>query len=288
MGTVYKSEKGKQAVLASYKNILAAWPVPNRQYTVPTAWGETFVIESGSPEAPDLVLLHGALSNSFTWFSDVPLLSERFHVFAVDLIGEAGFSAENRPAYKSGAYQQWLDAVIAGLGIKQCSIAGLSFGGWVALRYATIHPERVSNLVLLCPGGLAMQKRDILLRTLLQRISARSNSSKAIGDMLGMRSGNSSETAEMRQALEFILLITRNEKPRYATLPVFSDEELSRLTMPVLVVFGDSDMLLDAEKSIDRIRRLAPKVTSVVLPGVGHAVINQAPLILKFLESTQQ
>lgn len=48
--------------------------------------------------------------------------------------------------------------------------------------------------------------------------------------------------------------------------------------MPVLVVFGDSDMLLDAEKSIDRIRRLAPKVTSVVLPGVGHAVINQAPL----------
>lgn len=84
IGTVYKSKKGKQAVPDSYKNILAVWPVPNKQHTAKTAWGETFVIESGSPESPALVLLHEALSNSFTWFGDIQLLGERFHVFAVD------------------------------------------------------------------------------------------------------------------------------------------------------------------------------------------------------------
>ncbi|KLU63385.1 hypothetical protein CEB3_c02550 [Peptococcaceae bacterium CEB3] len=32
MRTIYKSEEGKQAVLSAYKSILAAWPVPNKQY----------------------------------------------------------------------------------------------------------------------------------------------------------------------------------------------------------------------------------------------------------------
>lgn len=57
-----------------------------------------------------------------------------------------------------------MDEVIKGLGLTDCSIAGLSLGGWMALRYATVYPERVTDLVLLCPGGLAMQRRDFLLR----------------------------------------------------------------------------------------------------------------------------
>lgn len=288
MAAIYRNEAGKQAVLGEYRNILAAWPVSNKQYQIPTSYGETFVIESGDPKNPALVLLHGSLSNSFTWFGDVPLLSERFHVFAVDLIGEAGFSAESRPTYKSGAYEQWMDEAITGLGLSQCSIAGLSLGGWMALRYATVYPEKVSNLILICPGGLAMQRRGLMLRMLLQKISARGSSSKSMGDMLGLDVENSGEMDGMRQALNFILLITQNEKPRYATLPVFSDAELSRLTMPILAVFGENDMILNAEKSIDRIKRLAPDVTPVLLPGVGHAVLGQAARILDFLQDNKR
>lgn len=288
MSIVYKSKKGKQAIVEVYQTILGAWPVPNKQYTVKTACGNTFVIESGNPANPALVLLHGSMSNSFTWFSDVPLLSEQFHVFAVDLVGEAGFSAESRPDYNNGAYQQWLGEVIDGLGIDRCSMVGLSLGGWMALRYATVCPEKVANLVLLCPGGLAMQRRDFLLRMLLQKIASFGNRSKTIGGVLGMDGANPSEAADLRKALEFILLITKNVKPRYATLPVFSDAELSRLTMPVLVVFGDNDILLNANKSIERIKRLAPNVSPVILPGVGHAVISQAPRIASFLTTSMQ
>jgi len=98
-----------------------------------------------------------------------------------------------------------------------------------------------------------------------------------------MNGGNPEEAEKMRQALDFILLITKHEKPRYATLPVFGDAELARLAMPILVVFGENDMLLNARKSVDRIRRLAPNVTSVLLPGVGHAVLGQAQRISDFL-----
>lgn len=75
MAGIYRNEAGKQAVLGEYRKILAAWPVSNKQYQIPTSYGETFVIVSGNPKNPALVLLHGSLSNSFTWFGDVPLLS---------------------------------------------------------------------------------------------------------------------------------------------------------------------------------------------------------------------
>ncbi|WP_157999757.1 alpha/beta fold hydrolase [Paenibacillus elgii] len=204
-------------------------------------------------------------------------------MFAVDLIGEAGFSDEIRPPYKSGAYEQWLGEVVARLGVEQCSIAGVSLGGWIALRYATVHPDKVNRLIVLCPGGLAMQRRDFLLRALLHKISARGNRSKEIGGVLGMDVGNPEEADNMRKALEFVLLITKYEKPRFATIPVFSDAELTRLTMPVLVVFGDKDILFNAEKSINRLRQLASNVTSVLLPEVGHAIVGQTARIIDFL-----
>ncbi len=283
MATIYRSEEGRRMILDGYKNILAAWPVENKQYHIPTTCGETFVIESGNPQNPALVLLHGSLSNSFCWFSDVPLLSMHYHVFAVDLIGEAGLSAQSRPAYQSGAYQQWLDEVLGGLGLEKCSIVGLSLGGWMALRYATIHPEKVKSLVLLCPGGLFMQRRDFMLRMLIKKFSARGNSSKVISGVLGVNAKSPEEAEGMRKALEFILLINKYEKPRYAVLPVFRDAELQRLTMPTLVVFGDSDMLLNAQKSLSRIRQFAPKAACVLLPNVGHGVFGQTQRILEFL-----
>ena len=43
MTSIYKSESGKQMILDEYKNILAAWPVKNKQYQVPTSYGKTFV-----------------------------------------------------------------------------------------------------------------------------------------------------------------------------------------------------------------------------------------------------
>ncbi len=45
------------------------------------------------------MLLHGSCSNSAFWFGEMMLLAQRFHVFAADLIGEAGNSAEVRPAF---------------------------------------------------------------------------------------------------------------------------------------------------------------------------------------------
>ncbi|NCB06095.1 MAG: alpha/beta hydrolase, partial [Clostridia bacterium] len=238
-----------------------------------------FVIESGDSGAPALVLLHGSMANSFTWFSDVPALSEHYHVFAVDLIGEAGFSAETRPSYQSGAYQKWLDEVLHGLNITTCTMVGLSLGGWMALRYATVYPQRIEKLVLLCPGGLFRERRDFLWKSLLMKLTK----GGVHKTMRGVMGDTQAQADGMEQVLAYVALIGRQEKPRMAKLALFTDKELSRLTMPVYVLFGDSDIILRAQESIARIMKLAPNVHSEILPNTGHAVVGQAQRILQFL-----
>ncbi len=60
MNSIYKSADGERAVKERYQQFLNYWPLPNEQLRVPTTSGETFVIACGQPDAPALVLLHGA------------------------------------------------------------------------------------------------------------------------------------------------------------------------------------------------------------------------------------
>ena len=103
MTPIYTSPDGARAVEQRYRELLDGWPVPADHLRVPTREGETFVVASGRADAPPLVLLHGSGSNALMWAPDVAAWSERFRVYAVDLIGEPGLSAPARPPLTSGA-----------------------------------------------------------------------------------------------------------------------------------------------------------------------------------------
>lgn len=70
--------------------------------------------------------------------------------------------------------------------------------------------------------------------------------------------------------------------PRRGRLPVFSDEELGRLGMPVLVIAGERDGLLDSHGT----RRRLPRADVRVLPGVGHLLPPRTQPIMDFLETS--
>lgn len=66
-------------------------------------------------------------------------------------------------------------------------------------------------------------------------------------------------------------------------LPVFSDEALRRLTMPVLAIAGGRDVLLDSAGTKRRLERSAPRSEVVLLPEAGHVILGQTQRILSFL-----
>lgn len=286
MENIYKSEVGKQEVIEQYRKILASWPVENHQYEVKTSFGSTFIIESGSKENPPLILLHGSVSNSYTWYGDVASFSKTHNVYAIDIIGEAGLSAPSRPGYEDGAYALWLNETINALRLSSCSIVAMSLGGWMALSFATTYPDKVDNLILLCPGGLAHEKASFLWKAIFFSLLGKWGQLQTL-KLVGGGNISSSSLSRLGEDLAFSSLTFKYFKPRTAKMPLFTDQSLCQLTMPILMLFGDSDQLIPANKSIKRLKQFARQPKIKLLPDTGHLIVNQADRILKFLKNNK-
>lgn len=281
MNSIYKSAAGEAAVRERYAAFLAHWPVPCEQLRLPTRHGETFVVASGPADAPALILLHGSAINSAMWMGDVPLWSRRLRVYAVDVIGEPGFSASERPSLASGAYDEWLTDVMVALGVERAAFVGISLGGWLALDFATRHPGRVDRLVLLAPGGVGRHK-NILIWALPLLLLGRWGRERVMRRIGGPATG-ADAPPEARAFGEFAKLIFTHFRPRTERLPRFGDDALAGLDMPVLAILGGRDVFIDSAGARDRLKRHARGATVLFLPDAGHALVSHGATIAEFL-----
>jgi len=281
MPSFWKSEAGRAAVLERYGQFLAHWPAANTQLRLPTAQGETLVIASGPKDAPAVLMLHGSMANSASWMGDVGLWSQHFRCFAIDMIGEPGFSADARPPLDSDAYAQWLDEVLAGLGVERCALVGISLGGWLALDYATRRPQRVSALALLCPGGVGKTKNVLLWAAPLLLLGpwGRRQVMRRLG--AGVLGEATSPAAAAFGA--FTALIQANTRPRREALPRFSDAALAGLRMPLLAILGAKDAILDSAGTRRRLAANVPQAEVAWLPEAGHFLFGHGARIDAFL-----
>lgn len=83
--------------------------------------------------------------------------------------------------------------------------------------------------------------------------------------------------------IKYTTLIAEHFKPRTEKIPVFFDEQLRKLTMPVLCIAGENDVMLNSAQTAARIHALVPNADMQVIPGAGHALANTAYDITAFL-----
>jgi pimeloyl-ACP methyl ester carboxylesterase len=110
---------------------------------------------------PPLVMLHGSGPGATSWSNfkgNLPALSQHFRVLAVD---QPGYGLSDKPIFsRDDSVFRVTSRALAGLldelGIEQVDIVGNSLGGANALRFALDHPERVRRMVLMGPGGAAV------------------------------------------------------------------------------------------------------------------------------------
>ena len=265
MAEIYKSLAGKQAVEALYRRALQRWPVPHQQVVVPTCQGETFVIVSGGSHATPIVLFHGSGTNSGAWIRDVADWAQHYRVYAVDMIGEPGFSAASRPPLASDKYAAWLDDVWDHLGLVRASVVGVSLGGWLGLDYAVRRPERVASLSLLSPPGIGRQHHLFLIKVGLLLMFGSWGLRKSLKLVAG-RAG------VPREVSDFLMVIFKHFRPRMERIPIRTDEELAALTMPVQLILGGNDVMIRSKETRDR-------------ENDGHIPVRQTSAISEFLSA---
>ena len=117
--------------------------------TADVAGLKIFYREAGDPSKPNIVLLHGFPSSSYSFHDLIPRLADRFHVIAPDYPG-MGYSEAPAPTVLRPTFDDMVGAIDAF--IAQCVPGPVilymhDIGGPIGMRIASAYPERIAGLV---------------------------------------------------------------------------------------------------------------------------------------------
>ncbi|MFJ1565233.1 alpha/beta fold hydrolase [Streptomyces erythrochromogenes] len=263
------SSSAAAAFRAAYDEVLAGWPGPVEAVELPTPYGLTRVNSCGPADAPPLVLLPGGGATSAVWGACAAAGAARTHrVHAVDLVGEPGLSVPvpGRAPRTPGDLADWLDAVLDGLAPRgPVTLAGHSYGAWIAAHHAARRPARLGRLVLLDPTqvfaglrpGYVLRALPVLVRPTPERIRS---------FLAWETHGAAPDPAWLR---------LQDETARFPTArPVTGPRpDLARLAEPdvrVDVLFAGRARCHDPGRAARAAREALPGARVDVLPGVSH------------------
>lgn len=268
---IYRNAEGRAAVLALYERGLAQLPFRAESRSVDTRFGRTHVLSAGGPDAPALVVVHGANGSAVAMAAAFGSLTERFRCHFLDVPGEPNRSSEVRISKTDDSLTRWLEDVLAALQLERTALLGMSGGGFAVLKLATERPERVARLVLVVPEGLARQQpARFLAKVLWPLLRYRLRPSEANARRLAaILSGLA--PAEVSAALVEQMDAMRQVRSAANLGPPFSAEALARLCAPVLLVVAGRDVVFPGDASAERARALIPDLRDVItLPHAGH------------------
>jgi pimeloyl-ACP methyl ester carboxylesterase len=89
-------------------------------------------------------------------------LGKHCRAISYTLCGDSGSGAEYDPALGFDNYIRQLDSLFLTTGIEQAAVCGVSYGGFIALRYAALRPMRVTSLILVSaptPGWVPNERQ---------------------------------------------------------------------------------------------------------------------------------
>ena len=128
MKSIYKSEQGKEKIIKLYDSQLARLKNPWKDLYVDTAYGRTHIVETGNFSGEPLLVFHGGNATTAYNLLACDFIMNDFHIYAVDMVGHPGKSAQTSLPAKGYAYGKWAGEVIEGLKYDKISLFGGSFG----------------------------------------------------------------------------------------------------------------------------------------------------------------
>jgi pimeloyl-ACP methyl ester carboxylesterase len=238
--------------------------------------------ETGSgPET--VVFAHGLLWSGEMFAAQVAALADRYRCVTFDFRGQ-GRSEVTEGGYDMDTLTGDAAALIEALGCAPCHIAGLSMGGFVALRLALRRPELLRSLILLettaDPEPAANVPRyrrlNLVARWLGLGLVAGPVMKIMFGEKFLTDPARAAERAEWRRRL---VANHRTGITRAVTGVIERQgvaDEIHRIEVPTLIVVGDQDVATVPEKS-HRMHQRIPGSELVVVAGAGHTSTVEEP-----------
>lgn len=236
----------------------------------------------GPEDAPVLVLVNGVLMSTASWGPQVKALSRSYRLLLYDCRGQ-GQSDHPAGPYSMRQHSEDLMALLEELHIDRAHIAGISYGGEIALLMGILAPQIVRSLFISSAVSEVRPKLAAIVESwiaaakcqdgeLLYRCSVTDNFSEP---WLAAHPQWAALSIPRYQQLDFAAVVALCE----AFLGMDCTRELPAIQAPVMVVGGE----LDALKPVDPYGRLiasqVPDANLLILAGAGHACNIEKPLV---------
>ena len=217
-------------------------------------------------EGPDVVLIHGLTGDLSPWyFTFIPALSQKYRVTAYDLRGH-GLSDMPPSGYNSNIMAMDLKSLLDFLRIEKTFLVGHSYGGVIAMAFASKYPERVKGIIIYDTGFPALRRfRD--MESMLdwdkyEKILSQYNITRDtdFNDLkntmelflkvplpFGLRKGRIRKNPRIRKLIQETTAVKE-----FAETADLTEERLLSVTHPVLAVYGSSSPVSEVGKHLEK------------------------------------
>ncbi|WP_175655340.1 alpha/beta fold hydrolase [Burkholderia ambifaria] len=241
------------------------------------------VQESGNPNGPPVIFIHGLLGSRLNWEAQVqsPEL-RKYRIITYDLRGH-GLSDKRSGATPYHDGRRWaddLEAVIAGSHARKPVVVGWSLGGVVISNYLATYGDDniagavyVDGVVELAPGQIVDHPavyRDMNSPDLKTHLDGERT-------FIGLCFNRRPDADTFSRLLANAALASWDMQKEIPTMTVFAAEALSKTRVPLLFIYGSRDALVDTPTTLARATALNPRIQSKVYVDAGHAPFIEEP-----------
>ncbi|MEJ2515852.1 MAG: alpha/beta fold hydrolase [Gammaproteobacteria bacterium] len=230
-----------------------------------------------------LVFAHGLLFSGEMFAPQVAALSRQYRCVTFDFRGQ-GRSEVTETGYDMDTLTQDALGLIRSLNLAPCHFAGLSMGGFVAMRLAIRYPEMLESLVLMATSADPEPAENVAKYRALNFVSRWIGPGVVASRVMPIMFGGTFMEDPSRAALrkEMRRRIASNDRLGIsrATAGVIDRqgvyESLGAISVPTLVIVGDEDIATTPAKA-QRIHEAVPGSRLVTIPGAGHTATVEEP-----------
>jgi pimeloyl-ACP methyl ester carboxylesterase len=221
---------------------------------------------------PPLIMLHGGvLTFRLSFDSLLPALTAERNVIGIELQGH-GHTADGDRPFSIRQCAEDVIALLDQLGIDRADFLGYSLGGLVSTDVAVLAPDRVGRLVL-----ASAHFRPTRSEAYYPEITAL--------ELDSPRMPTEEESAAMKRAYDEVaprpedfFPFVQKIQPTVHDFEGWTDEQLAGITMPVLIIIGDTDFVR-LEHAVE-MKQLVPNAQLAILPGTTHMQVIRPDLVL--------
>ena len=256
---------------------------------------ELFIQEMGPADGQVILFIHGTAAWSGLWRETMtPLAEAGYRCIAID-IPPFGYSERPAtPSYGNADQAKRIVALMDALGIEHAILLGHSFGGGATMETALMIPDRIEALVLADVGGLNLNLQpaskiegpsaiELFLGTPVVRnpvLAATATNPLFTKTLISaMVLDPADATRDKIEILQEPLVLNGATNTLGDWLKtVLGPQEISltsdpanyqRLTMPALILWGDSDKVIPLQEG-EYLQSILPDEELVLMEGVNH------------------